>query len=104
VARLLGVHRNTVGRWLAVYAAGGVAQRLTIAQAPGTAPLLSEAMRQALRHRVAQPEGLASDKTLWQWLQQEYGRALADQTVHTFVRDTLGAQVKGPRNSPLKKR
>jgi hypothetical protein len=47
---------------------------------------------------------LASDKTLWQWLQQEYGRALADQTVHTFVRDTLGAQVKGPRNSPLKKR
>ena len=24
-ARLLGVHRNTVGRWLALYAAGGLA-------------------------------------------------------------------------------
>jgi transposase len=41
VARLLGVSRNTVGRWLAAYAAGGIARMLTIAKAPGKAPLLS---------------------------------------------------------------
>jgi hypothetical protein len=28
VARLLGVHRNTIGRWLALYAAGGLATLL----------------------------------------------------------------------------
>jgi hypothetical protein len=29
VARLLGVHRNTIGRWLPLYAAGGLAGDLT---------------------------------------------------------------------------
>src|SRR5215831_20980019 len=42
VARLLGVNRDTVGRWLAAYARGGVPQMLTIAKAPGKPPLLSE--------------------------------------------------------------
>jgi transposase len=51
VARLLGVNRDTVGRWLAAYAQGGMPQLLTIANAPGQPPLLSEAIRQALRDR-----------------------------------------------------
>jgi hypothetical protein len=41
VARLLGVSRNTVGRWLAAYKTGGGSQRLTIAKAPCRVPLLS---------------------------------------------------------------
>ena len=49
VARLLGGSRNTVGRWLAAYATGGIPQMLTIAKAPGKVPLLSDAMREALR-------------------------------------------------------
>jgi transposase len=51
VARLLGVNRATVGRWLVAYAQGGIPQMLTMAKAPGKPPLLSEAMRQALRER-----------------------------------------------------
>jgi len=47
VARLLGVNRDTVGRWLAAYAQGGIPQMLTIAKAPGKLPLLE------LEHRVA---------------------------------------------------
>ena len=54
VARLLGVHRETVGRWLAAYAQGGIPQMVTLAKAPGKPPLLSEAMRQALRERLYQ--------------------------------------------------
>ena len=38
VARLLGVNRDTAGRWLTAYASGGLAQMLTIAKAPGNAP------------------------------------------------------------------
>jgi transposase len=34
VARLLGVNRDTVGRWLAAYEAGGLSQLLTIAMNP----------------------------------------------------------------------
>ena len=65
VARLLGVHRDTVGRWLAVYASEGLAQRLTMAKAPGKVPLLSPAMPQALQDRLSQPDGFASDNAIW---------------------------------------
>jgi transposase len=51
VAHLLGVHRETVGRWLAAYAQGGIPQMVMIAKAPGKPPLLSEARRHALRAR-----------------------------------------------------
>jgi transposase len=71
VARLLGVSRHTVGRWLAAYQTGGVPQMLTMAQAPGKVPLLSEAMREALCQRWAEPGGVASSKAIWPWLRQE---------------------------------
>jgi transposase len=103
VARLLGVSRNTVGRWLAAYKTGGVPQMLTIAKAPGKVPLLSEAMREALGQRLAEPGGFASDQAIWQWLRQAYGVPVAYKTVHRVVRSTLRATRKGPRKSPIKK-
>ena len=51
VAHLLGGSRHPVGRGLAADEAGGVAQLLTIAKAPGQAPLLSPAMPHALQER-----------------------------------------------------
>jgi transposase len=104
VARLLGVSRNTVGRWLAAYETGGVSQLLTIAKAPGKVPLLTLAMQQALRERLAQPEGFASYKAIWQWLQHDYSVPIAYKTVHRFVRYTLRAKLKVPRKSHIKKR
>ena len=103
VARLLGVSRHTIGRWLAAYERGGIPQLLTIAKAPGNAPLLPPAVRQALRHRLAQPEGFASDQAIWPWLQDEYGLSLAYKTVHKLVRYQLRAKLKVPRKSPIKK-
>jgi transposase len=103
LARLLGVHRETVGRWLVTYATGGLPQMLTIAKAPGKVPLLSPAMQQALRDRLSQPQGFASYKAIWQWLRQAYGVPLAYKTVHKFVRYTLQAKLKVPRKSHIKK-
>lgn len=102
VARVLGVSRHTVGRWLAADAAGGVARRLTIAKAPGTPPLLSPAIRPALRERLAPPDGVARYKAIWQGLQHEYGLPMADKTGHTLVRYHLHAKLKVPRKSPIK--
>jgi transposase len=102
VARLLGVNRDTVGRWLAVYASRGLAQMLTIAKAPGKVPLLSPAMPQALQDRLSQPDGFASYKAIWQWLRQAYGVPLGYKPVHKFVRYTLRAKPKVPRKSHIK--
>ena len=103
VAHLLGVNRDTVGRWLDAYARGGVVQMLTIAKAPGKPARLSAAMLQGLRERLAQPQGFASYKAIWEWLGQEYGVPLAYKTVHKFVRYTLRAKLKVPRKSHIKK-
>jgi transposase len=102
VARLLGVNRDTVGRWLVAYAQGGIPQMLTRAKAPGKPPLLSEALRQALRERFAQPQGFASSKAIWHGRRQEYGLTMAYQTVHRFVRYTLRANLQVPRKSQIK--
>ena len=104
VARVLGVNRNTVGRWLAAYEAGGVTRMLMLAKPPGKAPPLSPARRQALPQRLAHPNGVARYKAIWPWLRQAYGRAIAYKTVHQFVRDTLRAKLKVPRKAPIKKR
>jgi transposase len=81
VARLLGVSRHTVGRWLAASQTGGVPQMRTMATAPGQTPLLSEARREALRQRLAAPGGVAmaykSDTAIWPWLRQDYGVPMA---------------------------
>jgi transposase len=76
---------------------------LTIAKAPGQPPLLSPAIRQALRERLAQPDGFASYKAIWQWLQHEYGLSIAYKTVHKLVRYHLHATLKVPRKSHIKK-
>jgi hypothetical protein len=100
LARLLGVHRTTVGRWRATSATGGLAQMRTIAKAPGKVPRLSPAMQQALRDRLSQPQGFASYTAIWPWRRQAYGVPLAYKTVHKFVRYTLRAKLKVPRKSP----
>ena len=70
VARRLGVHRETVGRWLAASARGGLPQRLTMAQAPGTVPRFTSAMQPALRDRLSPPHSCGSDHAVWQWVRQ----------------------------------
>jgi hypothetical protein len=96
------MRRHIVGRWLAAYQTGGVPQMLTMAKAPGKGPLRSEAMREALCRRVAEPGGFASDQAIWPWRRQEYGGPIADKTVHRVVRSTLGATLQVPRKSQIK--
>jgi hypothetical protein len=74
-----------------------------MAKAPGTVPLLSPAMPQALRDRLRQPHGFASDTAMWPWVRQAYGVPLAYNTGHKFVRYTLRAKLQVPRNSQIKK-
>lgn len=103
VARLLGVGRNTVGRWLTAYEAGGIAQMLTIAKAPDKTPLVPAAVCQALTQHLAQPEGFASYQAIWHWLQHDYGLSMACTTVHRLSRYQWRAKLQVPRKSQLKK-
>jgi hypothetical protein len=60
VARLLGVHRHTISRWLALYAAGGL-DALLATHVPAGKPIsLAPAVLASLEQALHQPEGFAS--------------------------------------------
>lgn len=103
VARLLGVHRNTVHAWLASYATGGLSAMLTIGQAPGRASALSAAQLERLRTALAQPAGFASYGAVRDWIEQELGVVMQYAAVHKLVRYQLGAKLKRARPSHVKK-
>lgn len=103
VARLLGVHRNTISRWLALYAAGGLEALLAIYIPAGKrvsrAPAGLAGLEQALQH----PEGFASYEALRQWLRRTHGVDVKDKTLYTMVRTRFQAKLKVPRPSHTKK-
>ena len=70
VARLLGVHRNTIGRWLAVYAAGGLEALLATYVPPGKPVSLAPQVLASLEQALHRPEGFASYEALRQWVLQ----------------------------------
>jgi transposase len=103
VAQLLGVHRNTVGHWLAIYEARGLDALLAL-YVPAGKPLslppgVLAALEQALRH----PTGFASYEALRQWVKQHHRLDVNYHTLYTIVRTKLKAKLKVPRPSHTKK-
>lgn len=53
VATLLGISRNTVGQWLAIYQAGALPALLTIYVPPGKSPSLAPEVLASIEHAFA---------------------------------------------------
>jgi transposase len=103
VARLLGVHRNTVSRWLALYAAGGLAALLATYVPAGKPVSLAPAVLASLERALHRPEGFASYEALRQWVRQTHGVEVKYKTLYTLVRTRFKAKLKVPRPSHTKK-
>lgn len=97
VARLLGVHRHTISRWLASDAAGGLDALLATDVPAGTpvsrAPTVLASLEQALRR----PEGFASDEARRPWGPRTHGVEVKDKTLDTLVRTRFHAKRKVAR-------
>ena len=104
VARLLGVHRNTVRGWLKLYAAGGRPALLTIGKAPGRVPSLSPEQLAELRTALSRPEGFGSYGEIRDWIEQELGVPMQYEAVRKLVRYRLHAKLKRARATHIKKR
>ena len=88
VAQLLGGHRHTIGRWLALDAPAGTPVSL--------APAVLASLEQALRR----PEGCASYEALRPWVRQTHGVEVQDTTLYTPVRTRFRAKRNVARPSP----
>jgi transposase len=102
-AALLGVHRETVGDWLARYVAGGRDALCERRTPPGKAPSVTPEVEQALRTALATPTGFPSYGAIGDWLWQHYGIRLSYSAVHALVHDKLQARPKVVRRSSAKK-
>ena len=102
-AQLLGVERNTIGRWLTRYAQGGLETLLDIYIPTGKTPALTPAQLAQLQQRLAQPEGFASYGEIQQWIATTLGVQMGYHAMHTLVHDKLRARPKVARPSHEKK-
>jgi transposase len=103
VASLLGVHRHSVGTWLARYARGGLPALLQRGKPPGKRPQLGQGGLSQLQERLSQPSGFASYKEIHAYLAREQGAQLSYARVHAIVRYQLQAKLKAPRKSHREK-
>ena len=103
VARLLGVHRNTISHWLAIYAAGGLEALLATYIPPGKPVSLAPEVLASLEQALRRPEGCASYEALRQWVRRTHGVEVKDNTLYTRVRTRFRAKLKVPRPSHTKK-
>jgi transposase len=99
VARLLGVHRNTIGRWLALYAAGGLDALLAIYVPPGKPVSLAPQVLASLAQALHRPAGFASYEALRQWVRRTHGVEVNYKTLYTIVRTRFRAKLQVPRPS-----
>jgi transposase len=103
VAQLLGVHRNTIGRWLAIYAAGGLQALLDTYIPTGKPVSLAPAVLASLEGALRRPEGFVSYEALRQWVRRTHGLEVKYQTLYRIVRTRFRAKLKVPRPSHTKK-
>jgi transposase len=103
VARLLGVHRNTIGRWLALYTAGGLKALLAIYVPAGKPVSLAPAVLASLEQALRRPAGFASYEALRQWVRRTHGVEVKYKTLYRLVRTRFRAKLKVPRPSHTKK-
>jgi transposase len=103
VAHLLGVHRNTISRWLALYAAGGLDALLATYVPAGKPVSLTPAVLASLEQALHRPEGFASYEVLRQWVRRTHGVEVKYKTLYTIVRTRFKTKLKVARPTHTKK-
>jgi transposase len=103
VAYLLGVHRNSIGRWLAIYAASGLDALLATYVPAGKPIALAPGVLASLEQALYRPDGFASYEALRQWVRQTHGVEVKYKTLYRIVRTRFRAKLKVPRPSHTKK-
>jgi hypothetical protein len=101
VAQLLGVHRHTIGHWLAIDEARGLDALLAL-HVPAGKPLSPPDVLAAIAQALQQPTGVASDDMLRPWGQQTYPRDLDYHPPSTIVRTKCEAKLQVARPSHTK--
>jgi hypothetical protein len=96
-AQLLGVHRHTLGCWLAIDAAGGLEALLAPYTPAGTPVALAPVVLASLAQVLHRADGFAADEALRPWVRQTHGVEVTDKTLDSLVRVRFHAKLNVAR-------
>ena len=103
-AEMIGVHRKTVGDWLATYASGGLDALLERAYSTGRPPELTQKQQEQLLSELQKPQGFSSYQQIKDYIEATFGVKMSYPAVHNLVHYRWKAKLKVPRKSHKKKR
>ncbi|NJP07356.1 MAG: helix-turn-helix domain-containing protein [Chloroflexaceae bacterium] len=101
-ARLVGINRETVGDWLRIYAAKGLAALLTRKTPPGAVSRLTPEARADLERALRDPEGFPSSDAIRDWLWQQHGIHYNTRSLSNLCRITWGIRANFVHPRPKK--
>jgi putative transposase len=99
VAHLLGISRNTVGRWLTDYSEGGLKALLNVYVPQGKQSNLSDEVIAHLKQALQRPERFSSYDDVRVWLEDTHGVSIKYTTLYKLIRYKLKARIKPSRHS-----
>jgi transposase len=98
LGKLLHKSQCAIGRWIDTYREKGLAGLLKLNDRGGNlAPSIPIEIQAPLKEKLAQPEGLASDKAIPVWRKETPGLDVPYSTVFGPVKYRLNASLKVPR-------
>jgi len=103
VADLLGLKRHTVGRWLRLYEKEGIERLLRINTSPNNPPRIKGNILNKLKEKLSSPEGFNPYGETAERLKENHNLTVKYGTVWRTVNHRLGAGLKTPRPSHIKK-
>lgn len=103
VANLLGVNRDTIGAWFALYVEGGRERLLDLYVSPGKASSVPPSVMEALVKRLEEEDGFATYGEIQTWLAEKHGVKMQYAAVHALVAYKLKARPKVVRPRHIKK-
>lgn len=97
VAQVLGVHRNTVGKWMQQYEQGGLEALLEVRVPPGAPSALNVSQIAQVREALKRSEGFGSYGEVQRWIETTFGVSMTYAATHKLVHTKLGATLKVAR-------
>lgn len=102
IAKAIGKHRNTVGRWLFQYQNGGIEAMLERKPSRGGVRKIPQWAEEALAKRLKDPDHGFSYGAVQQWLAEELGIEAEYHAVYQMTRYRLQAKLKVARPQNIK--
>ena len=104
IAKSLCISASTLDKWLRVYREQGLSEYLSPIKPKRKSKLITAEIRSGLEKRLSDPEGCFLG--FWDakaWVKQTYGVEINYQWLWKYMTYTLGAKIKMPRKTNVKK-